>query len=116
MFPNQSAYRQSGNMANGTITKYIPPPTYSNITTLYTYTGSINTNYTTPKNGWYLFDMLGYWGATQVLIDGIIIAEAQARISNAAIRVTTPFYFPAGTVLNIVIDNSSGSITIKDIS
>jgi hypothetical protein len=103
-------------MAHGTVTKHITPPTYSNITTLYSYTGTINTTYTVPKNGWYLFDMLGYWGATSVLIDGVIIAEAQARISNAAIRVTTPFYFSAGTVLNIVIDNSSGDIKIKDIS
>ena len=94
----------------------IPIPTYSNVTTLYSHTGTVNTTYTTPKNGWYLIDMLGYWGATSVSIGGVIIAEAQARISNAAIRVTTPFYFPAGTVLNVVIDNSSGEIYIKDIS
>lgn len=103
-------------MATGTLTKQLTPPTYSNITTLYTHTGTVSTTYTIPKNGWYLIDMLGYWGASQVRINGIIIAVAQARISNAAIRVTAPFYFPAGTVLEVLIDNSSGEISIKDIS
>lgn len=63
-----------------------------------------------------MIDMLGYWGASQVKINGTIIAVAQARISGAAIRVTAPFYFPAGTVLEVLIDNSSGELSIKDIS
>lgn len=94
----------------------VAPPAFSNPSTVFSQSGTHSGTYTIPKTGWYLFQMVGYWGSTSVAIAGVTVAVAQYRASGTAIYVTNTLYLQQGTVLTVSIENSSGSINIIDIS
>lgn len=86
------------------------------MTVVFTKSGVGTWSYTIPKTGWYTIQMLGYWDSTRVQINGVSVATAQCRVSNAAIGVANTCYFGQGTVLDVSIQASGGSVSIIDIN
>lgn len=109
-------------MANGRIGYQISAPTFSNVVEVYSHTGVItNDSFTIQKTGWYLINLVGFWGQSRVKVDYgngnlLDVAIAQITTSNISINVTNNLFLKAGTELLISIGNDNGSVKITDIT
>lgn len=100
-------------MASGTIPYQVAPPSYANLTAVYSHTGEVEENFTITKTGWYLVDLIGSWSATFVYVGTTNVAKAQVTASNTTMSTVGLYLFSAGTVLSIKINASNGRVIIS---
>lgn len=100
-------------MASGTIPYQIAPPSYTNLTQVYSHTGVVEENFTITKTGWYILDLIGAWSTTFVYVGATAIAKAQVTTSNVTVSTIGLYLFAAGTVLTIKISASNGRVIIS---